>query len=45
MGGGDLGPAVHPFLAAHKNAHKTLDLRCFSMTYGVVRAFQVIQNT
>jgi hypothetical protein len=26
-------------------AHKTPDLGCFAMTYGVVRAFQVIQNT
>ena len=32
-------------LSAHKKAHKTLDLECVSMTYGVVRAFQVIVNT
>jgi len=31
--------------SAHKKAHKTLDLECLSMTYGVVRAFQVIVNT
>jgi len=31
--------------SAHKKAHKTLDLECLSMTYGVVRAFQVIANT
>jgi hypothetical protein len=30
---------------AHKKAHKTPDLGCFAMTYGVVRTFQVIQNT
>jgi len=30
---------------AHKKAHKTLDLECLSMTYGVVRTFQVIVNT
>jgi len=29
---------------AHKKAHKTLDLRRLSTTYGVVRAFQVIVN-
>jgi hypothetical protein len=34
-----------PFFSAHKKAHKTLDLECLSITYGVVRAFQVIVNT
>ncbi len=36
---------VQTIFSAHKKAHKTLDLECLSMTYGVVRAFQVIVNT
>ena len=37
--------SVQAIFSAHKKAHKTLDLECLSMTYGVVRAFQVIVNT
>ncbi len=37
--------SVQTIFSAHKKAHKTLDLECLSMTYGVVRAFQVIVNT
>jgi hypothetical protein len=36
---------VQTIFSVHKKAHKTLDLECLSMTYGVVRAFQVIVNT
>ena len=37
--------SVQAIFSARKKAHKTLDLECLSMTYGVVRAFQVIVNT
>ena len=36
--------SVQAIFSAHKKAHKTLDLG-LSMTYGVVRTFQVIVNT
>jgi hypothetical protein len=31
--------------SAHWKAHKTPTLGCFTMTYGVVRAFQVVEKT
>jgi hypothetical protein len=37
--------SVQTILLAHKKAHQAFDLGCFAMTYGVVRAFQVIVNT
>jgi hypothetical protein len=35
--------SVQAIFSAHKKAHKTIDLECRSMTYRVVRAFQVIR--
>jgi hypothetical protein len=37
--------SVQAIFSARKKAHKTLNLECLSMTYGVVRAIQVIVNT